>query len=414
MHVLLLTQVFPPEAHPTAVMASELGRALVRAGHEVTVAAGYPHHPLGRMLGGYRRRLVMIEKRDGYQVLRGWHAISEGRSIAARATVMLSQALGTAFAAGRCVRPDVVVSIGLPLVGPLLASRVARSKGARLLTVVYDLYPDVAIESAALRGRLLVAAARAAERAVYARSDRILVLSQGFRRTLVARGVPEGKLAVLPVWLDPDEIRPAARENDFRRANGIADDRLVVLYAGTIGLVSGAALMLEVAERLRSIPEALVLFVGEGQVKDRLEQEAQRRALSNLRFLPFQPRELLNQVQAAADVSVVTLAPGRGKASVPSKVVGYLAAGRPVVASVDMDSDTAECVRGAGGRVTAPGDAEQMGDAIAALLADPAERRRCGVAARAAFEREYAAPAVLRRYVALLEEMAHKCLPTAG
>lgn len=405
--ILILTQVFSPELHPTGVMVADLAAALARAKHDVTVAAGFPHHPEGRLLGGYRKSLFRRERCEGFDVVRGWHLTSESKAIFARAAVMVSQAVGTALAALRTPAPNLVISYGPPLVGPLVAALIARLRGARLITVIYDIYPDIAIETGEVTNRLIIAAARIAERAVYRWSDRVVVLSDGFKRTLLAKGVDSDMIRVVPVWLDPSEIRPSTRLTSFRRAHDIGEDQLVVLYAGTIGIISGALIMLDVAERLHSIPRALLLFVGEGQVKDELVMEAKRRELNNVRFLPFQPRELLNEVQASADLSVVTLLPGRGRTSVPSKVAGYMAAGRPVIASVDLDSDTASCIRSANcGLVVEPGNADQLAEAISRLLHDPQEREQMGHAAREAFEREYAAPSVLGRFVSMLEAMA--------
>jgi colanic acid biosynthesis glycosyl transferase WcaI len=139
-------------------------------------------------------------------------------------------------------------------------------------------------------------------------------------------------------------------------------------------------------------------------VKDELERSS--RALPNVRFLPLQPRADLALVQATADVSLVTLAPGRGQTSVPSKVIGYMAAGRPVVASVDLDCDTAAAIRSPEcGVVVPPGDAGALATAVEALLADEAERRRLGARARRAFEEHHAAEAVLGRYAEVLEAL---------
>ncbi|HTN51032.1 MAG TPA: glycosyltransferase family 4 protein, partial [Anaeromyxobacter sp.] len=381
---------------------------LVARGHEVTVAGGFPHHPGGRLLDGYRKRLLLEERRGGVRVVRGWHVTTASPRVAFRAAVMVSQAVGTTMAALLAGgKPDVVVSYGPPLVGPLLAAAVARARRAPLVTVIYDLYPDIAVETGRVKNPAVIAAARWAERRVYAASDRIVVLSEGFRRTLAARGVEPGKVEIVPVWLDPAEVRPAARENAWRTEQAIPPGTFVVLYAGTIGIVSGAEVMVEVADRLRGEPDLLFLFVGEGQVKAAIEEATRARGLPNVRFLPLQDRARLGEVQATADLSVVTLAPGRARTSVPSKVVGYLAAGRPVLASVDEDSDTAACVRaGPCGVVVPPADAAGLAEALLALKRDPQRRAALGGTGRATFERDFAAPAVLDRFASLLERVA--------
>jgi colanic acid biosynthesis glycosyl transferase WcaI len=268
------------------------------------------------------------------------------------------------------------------------------------------LYPDVAVEAGKLRNPALVGAARVAEKLVYRLSDRIIVLSDGFRRTLEARGVPTDKIDVVPVWLDPDEIRPSSRDNDWRREHGIALEKTVVLYAGTIGLVSGAEVVVDAAARLGDRDDILFLFVGEGRVKDELESEVSRRRLANVRFLPFQPRERLQEVQATADIALVTLLPGRGRTSVPSKVVGYMAAGRPIVASVDADSDTASAVLvGGSGVVVPPGRGDLLAEAVR-RLADSTTRPKMGEAARRSFEAVYAKPSAFAKLRSILERLA--------
>jgi colanic acid biosynthesis glycosyl transferase WcaI len=406
MNVLITTQVFPPEIHPTAVMVEQLARYLAGRGHDVTVACGHPHHPTGRLPDNWPRRLLDRDDRDGVRVIRGWHAVSPSRRLVVRASVLVSQAVGTACAALGAPRPDVVVNYGPPFVGPAFSAAMAKARGARLLSVIYDIYPDVAIGKGKIENGAVIAAARRAEQFQYRVSDRILVLSEGFARKLQARGVAPEKIVVLPVWLPTNEITPRDRDNAWRRRHGIAQDVQVVLYAGTVGLVSGARVVIDAAERFRSRRDVLFLFVGEGQVKDELERAARASGLTNVSFLPFQPREDLCDVQASADVSLVTLAPDRGHTSVPSKVVGYMAAGRPVVASVDLDCDTADVIRSSGcGVVVPPGDADALADALGALLADAEERARMCRRARLAFEERYGAEAALDRYAHVLETL---------
>jgi colanic acid biosynthesis glycosyl transferase WcaI len=127
-----------------------------------------------------------------------------------------------------------------------------------------------------------------------------------------------------------------------------------------------------------------------------------------MRFLPYQPRERLAEVQATADVSLVTLAPGRGRTSVPSKVMGYMAAGRPVVASVDSGCDTAREIEESGcGVVVPPGDPEALARAISDLLADEHRREQLGRAGRQRVEERYAKPVVLEKYRQVLEGLFH-------
>lgn len=407
MRVLITTQVFPPEVHPTAVMVMQLARHLQQEGHEVFVVAGHPHHPYGSLPSGWRRRLIQRERIDGVVVLRGWHVVTTCSQLFSRAIVMVSQAFSCFLVGLTAPPPHVVVNFGPPLVGPVLSSLLARRFRAQSVAVIYDLYPDIALEGGKLSNPLVIGVARWMERVAYRLADKVIVLSPGFRRAMVERGVPLSKLAVVPVWLDPDEISPRQRETAWRAEHGIGVTTQIILYAGTIGLISGADIMIEVAAAFLNQPNVLFLFVGEGRAKEGLAAEARRRGLDNMRFLPLQPRERLAEVQASSDISVVTLAPGRGHTSVPSKVVGYLAAGRPVLASVDSDSDTAYAIlEGECGVVTIPGDAMALTLALRMLLSSPERCAVLGQNAREYFERTYAAPLVLAQMRGLLEELS--------
>lgn len=404
MRVLLLPQVYPPEAHPTAIMVHQLARKLVESGAAVTVACGYPHHPYGAVLGGYEKHAWLRESKDGVPVVRAWHYTTTRRSIPARALVMISQAMATTIAGQLTEPPDVVLNVGPPVVGPLAAALLAKRFGAKLVTIVYDIYPDVAVTTGKIKSRAVIRASALAADLGYRSSDSVVVLSEGFRDALVDKGVPRQKIEVIPVWLEADEIRPLPRETRLRDELGLDPSRFVVLYAGTIGLVSGAMVVPEAAALVKN-PRVTFVFVGEGEALPDLKRLVSAKRLENVHFLPLQPRERLAEVQSSADVGLVTLAPGCGRTSVPSKVIGYLAAGRPVVGSVDLISDTAKCIQAASGVVVPPGDPHALARAIDEL--SEARLEASGAAARELFLREYTAEAAVGKYIQLFQRLAN-------
>jgi len=408
MNVLITTQIYVPETQASAVLVQELAGALAQRGAQVTVAAGFPHHPYGRLYPGFRWQWCRVEQEDGFRVARGWHLIHPSPSVVVRGLVYASQCAAFLLGAAHSPRPDVVVSYGPPLGGPLTSAVIARQARAKLVSVVYDIYPDIAVELGYLRQPQLIRAAALAEDLMYRLSDRIVVLSEGFRRTLVQdKGVPPEKVAVIPVWLDARDIEPRDRDNPWRREMGIGPEKFVVLYAGTIGLVAGAEVILAAARRLAAYPDILLLMVGAGQAKDDLEVKARQAGLDNIRFLPFQPRERLSDMQSAADVSLVTLAPGRGKTSVPSKVLGYMAAARPVIAAVDLDCDTADLIRKAGcGVVVPPGEPVTLAAAVLHYYRRPEARRTAGEAGYRYFLSHFEKERVLQQYLEVIQSVA--------
>lgn len=407
-NVLITTQVFPPEIHPSAVMVEELAKDISKQGWQVSVAAGYPHHPHGRLYPGYIKKLLSIDTQNGFRVIRSWHLINPNPGLISRALVMLSQASAYFFAAKVSPRPNVIISYGPPLIGPLISSLIARKNQARLLTLIYDMYPDIAVEMGYLKNPALIWAACKLENLIYRRSDKIGVLSEGFRQTLIEeKGVDPEKVVLIPVWLDVRDIAPMSRDNPWRREFGISLDKFVVLYAGTIGLISGAEIVVDVARKLESHKDIFFLFVGDGYARDRVEAKVREFGLKNIGVLPFQPRERLSEVQATADVSVVTLVPGRGKTSVPSKVLGYMAAARPVIAAVDKDCDTAELIRKAEcGLVVPPDQAEALSEAILHFHRCPEDREVAGEKGVEYFINNFERRQVMKKYIDIIADLS--------
>jgi len=384
MRLLLICHVYPPEAAPAGLMVRELAEDLVRAGHRVTVVTGWPSHPRGVLFPGWRAALRHVEyDPKGFRVIRCGHAIHPRGRALHRLWYYLTFALGS-LAGGLAAGPvDAVLGMSTPIFGSWSAWVLAKLKRARFVYVVFDLHPEGARSAGLLREGLVYRLWRAGDTALMRRCGAITTLGPGIKHLIEARGIDGAKVTVVPFWLDSDRIRPSDRASAWRRAQGIPAETFVALYAGTIGHISGAQVLAEAAEHLRDRPDILLLVVGEGVAKDELEAEARRRGLGNIRFLPFQPEEVLNEVQATADVGLVTLLAEAGRSSIPSKVLGYMAAGRPVLASVADDSDTAEMIRAGGcGWVVPPQDGAALAEAIRRAADDRDETRRMGRNAR--------------------------------
>ena len=179
------------------------------------------------------------------------------------------------------------------------------------------------------------------------------------------------------------------------------------MYAGNIGYTHGAEMLVDAAEKLAAIPGLLFLVIGGGSRQADLVRLARERRLNNMQFLPTQPPEVLPEMLATADVFVLTSKPGVGKTSFPGRIYNFLLAARPVVASVDEDSDLAKVLRRAGaGIVTAPGNVEEFCRAITTLYHDAARRESLGRSGAEFMARHYSPQAVVEQYEALLKGLA--------
>jgi colanic acid biosynthesis glycosyl transferase WcaI len=161
----------------------------------------------------------------------------------------------------------------------------------------------------------------------------------------------------------------------------------VVLHAGNIGLSQNLDVVIDAAERLKARPDIVFLFIGDGNRKAALEKRVRERGLTNVRFLPFQPRHQLRWTYATSDVCLVSLKPGLAGYIVPSKLYPILAAGRPYIAAVESISEVASLTeRHRCGVLVPPGDAGALADQIVRLAGDPRERESMGGRGRVAAE----------------------------
>ncbi len=185
---------------------------------------------------------------------------------------------------------------------------------------------------------------------------------------------------VIPNFVDTDRVRPAPRDTQYREEYGLGD-ATVVLYAGNVGLSQSLDLVLDAARRHRHRDDVVFVINGGGSALDGLRRRAAE--LDNVRFVPMQPRERLPEVLATGDIHLVPLKRGLARSSVPSKLYSILAAGRPVLASVDPGTEVATTVERSGaGLAVPPEDPDAFCEALDELLADPARRERLGASGR--------------------------------
>lgn len=339
MHILIMAQHYAPEEVSGAVLATELAEDLVQRGHKVTFVTCAPNYPHGKVFPGYRNRLRSLENRNGVTVIRVWSHITADKSFWSRiwnfATFSMMALLGGMTAE----KPDVIFSYSPPLPLGVSAWLLGRLWRVPWVLRVEDLYPDAAIASGVLRNRYAISVFKGLERFLYAKATHISLISESFRKNLLAKGVPPEKLSVAPVWVDANEIKPLPKENGFRQKLGV-QGKFVVLYAGNLGITSALEDVIAGAALLRGHPDVVFLVVGEGVKKDALVQQAG--GLEQVIFLPFQPRASIPDMFAAADLGLVTLNADSSPFSMPSKVFTIMASGRPVMAITPPESDVAQ------------------------------------------------------------------------
>jgi putative colanic acid biosynthesis glycosyltransferase WcaI len=373
VRILVITPFYAPDLGPSAALYEMLCEELVRLGHEVSVISAVPHYPTGRVSKDFRGHLVQRENRRGVDVTRVWVPSVDRSKLSQRLLSFMCYQLLAAFIEIRR-RYDVVIvtNPAFEVALPLFLLGFVRRK--RVIYSVQEIYPDVGIKLGIFRHRAVISFVEWMERFCCNRAAYVHVISEGYKRALEAKGIPSSKLTVIWDWIDTDFVRPLPRRNAFSARWGL-DDLLVVMYAGNIGPTQGLESVVQAAQLLAGEASICFVFVGDGTAKAELEQSVRSKGLKNILFIPFQPREMLTQVLATADISLVALKKGLGADSVPSKFYSILASGRPVVAAVDSDSDISSLIRESQcGMIAEPENPSALVSAILDLARDASLR----------------------------------------
>jgi glycosyltransferase involved in cell wall biosynthesis len=372
----------------------ELAKRLNQGDDSVAVVTAFPNYPTGLVQEGYRGRFAMEEWMDGLRVLRTWVFATPNSGFFKRIVNHFSFVISSLTALRKVGPVDVIFVQSPPLPIGIASVVFSLVKRAPFVFNVSDIWPQSAIELGMLRNPLAVRLAEALERFVYWRAARVTVPTQGIYETLSARGMSPAKLFLLTNGVDVDTYRPQPPDRDLAQKLGL-DGHKVFIYAGTHGLSQGLDVVLEAA-KLTTDPDVLYVLAGEGADKAALVSKARSEGISNVRFLPNQPKSSMPALLNLAYAGVVTLKPlDLFRGALPSKMFESMAVGQPIIGSMWGEAarliETADC-----GLVAEPGDPKALQSAVESLAADPERARRMG-----AMGRQYVVEHFNRRELAL-------------
>ncbi len=400
MRLLTLSQWYDPEPNFKGLA---LASALQAKGHTVTALTGFPNYPAGKIYPGYRLRWRQWEIMDGVRALRvplyPDHSHSGIKRIINYASFALS---ALTIGAALCGSADVMWVYHPPLTVGIPAWWIGLWRRIPFVYEVQDLWPETLAATGMFRSPTAAKIVNILARFIYARAAAITVISPGFKRNLIAKGVPAKKIHVIPNWADETLYRPVPRDEKLALESGLAD-RFNIMFAGNMGAAQALNRVLDAAALLADLPRIQFVMLGDGIESAKLEQATQERGLTNVRWLGRQPAERMPYWFALADVMLVHLKRDPlFEITIPSKTMAYLACGRPILGAVA--GDTADLVLAAGaGICCAPEDPAALAQAARALYAMSCEQRAAmGVAGRRYFLAEHTRAVLIDRYEALL------------
>lgn len=392
LRISIVASYYWPESSGTAPYVTEMAEYLSDGGHEVQVATTFPHYPAWELEG---HQLLERNHINGVEVRRRWLYVPRRQSAGQRLAYEASMVAAGMTAVPLHKRPDVVVAVMPSLASGVLATIAGLLWRRPVALVIHDLFGKGAQQTGMPGGARVEPLVRAVEMAVATRAARIGIIASGFARYFREGGVPETRLHRLRTWtrgVEPTETRSATRAR-----LGWDAEEFVCVHAGNMGQKQGLDNLVACA-RLLEGERVRIALVGNGNDRARLEDLAAKSAVRNLSFHDLEPPGLYESVLRAADALLVNQRRAVAEMSLPSKLTTYFRAGKPVIAAVNDESETATEIRASGaGIVVAPDSPSELAAAICDIRDRP-ERDRPGSLGKA-YAREQLDPTrVLQEY----------------
>ena len=404
MHILFVTENFPPERNAPASRVYERACYWVRWGHRVTVITSAPNFPEGRVHPGYRNRWYQVEDRDGIRVVRVKTFVAANEGVALRTLDFLTFMVTGFFGGLVQERPDVVVATSPQFFAAVGGWALSAMRRRPFVFELSDLWPASITAVGAMSENWGLRMIERLELFLYRRAAKVVALTKSFKTDLVSRGIAAEKIAVVINGVDMSRYAPRPRDQKLARELGL-ENHFVVGYIGTHGMAHALERVLDAAAALRESPAVRFLFVGSGAARDRLVSEAQRRGLSNVVFVPAQPKEMMPSYWSLCDLALVHLKDTPlFRTVIPSKIFEAMAMGRPILLAAP-DGEAADIVRATGaGLVLPPENPRALAEAVKGLSeseATVAQLARQALIAAPLFTREKQA----RDMLAAIEEV---------
>jgi glycosyltransferase involved in cell wall biosynthesis len=390
--LLVMNQYYWPGKEATANLLTELCEALSED-YEVSVVVGaVPEQPERSIRKGVRIIRVQSTTYDRSQLWR-------------RASNYFTYLAGALRDALALPRPDVVVCMTDPPFIGAAAELVARRFRVPLLVISQDVFPEIAVKLGRLRNPVAIAALRVVIDSYLRHATRVVVIGETMKQRVVAKGVRSERIRVISNWGDAERVTPQPRENKWARRHEL-ENKFVVMHFGNVGHAQDLDSLVRATTLLRDLDDLVVPIIGVGARLQELMDLAKTVEADKVRFLPWQAYENRAMPISTANLHVVGLARGLAGYIVPSRMWGVLAAGRPVIAAAEDDSETAAVVRATGcGLVVPPGDPFRLARAIRDCHDGRYDLDEMGRRARVFAETETDRSIAVARYRDVLEEI---------
>jgi colanic acid biosynthesis glycosyl transferase WcaI len=369
LRVCIVSCVFPPEPVVSAQTSSQIAEELARLGHQVTVIAPVPSRPSGKIYSGFGLKLFQREiTATGIEIIRCLAFPSPESTLLSRALENISFGISAVIALAWLPKPQVIYANTWPLLAIGLLAAFARLRCIPVVTSVQDIYPEsLFVQKRIAHGTALAKALIWLDKKIAGSAAALVVLSERFKELYIqTRNMPAEKLHVVPNWgnlVDLDS-KPDDRMN-FRKQKGIPDKAFCFVYAGNIGAAAGLEDVISAFEELVDDPNIYLLIAGSGSRLENCRKQALRLGLERVIFHSPWLESETSQVLGLADVFILPTNGLQSMTSVPSKLITYMLAARPVLAVAEPGSDVELVIQAAGcGWALPPHQPQKLGKTL--------------------------------------------------
>lgn len=346
--IAIVNAIYPPEPVVSAHIGADLANYLLGRGARVTVLCPFPTRPHGVRYAGFEpAKLPRVDHENGVQVVRLpsftapksrlWPRMWESLSFGWHACRYLERYLPNV---------DVVYANAWPLFSQALLARYCGRRRIPMVLHIQDVYPEALLEKLPRPARRAAASPLTAlDRSTAQHASRVVVISPNMRRTyLQGRGVPADKVVMIFDWQDESRFADLPGRAEVCARYEVPADPFTFLYLGNIGPVAGVEGLIRAFARA-SLHNSQLLIIGDGSNKKRCKALAGELGVRAVRFLSCPTPADAPVLQQMAHICLLPVRRGAGMSSIPSKLTAYLLSAKPVLATVDCDSDTAQCIR---------------------------------------------------------------------
>ncbi|OLQ86171.1 glycosyltransferase WbuB [Vibrio panuliri] len=371
MHILFLTDNFPPESNAPASRTYEHAVRWIKSGHEVTVVTGAPNFPEGKVFKGFKNKIYSVSRMDGIKVVRVKTYITANEGFVKRILDYMSFMFSGFFAGLFQRKPDIIIATSPQFFCACAGWMLSVFKRKPFIFELRDIWPASITAVGAMNDNIFIRALECIELFLYRRSSAIITVTHAFKRELVERGIVEEKIHVVLNGVDTKKYYPlCAKDVNFIEKYHL-QGKFVAGYVGTHGMAHGLETLIDVAEKLRKYRDIALIFAGGGAAKNTIVQLASKKKLTNVVFIERQTKEMMPSLWSVCDVAMVPLVnKDLFKTVIPSKIFECMAMGIPMILSVPEGEATSIVRKSGAGLVVESESAEQIKTAILTLYED--------------------------------------------